>query len=177
MIPPALVRELAARFPLHPLSPHGPDHWARVTENGRRLAISTGAIVRVVDLFAVFHDAQRRSEGEDPGHGERGAEMAALLRGSFFEAADAEFDLLQTACRLHTGGLVDADPTIQTCWDADRLDLMRVGIRPRPDRLCTVEARNPDLLAWADRRAYERVWPESIRLEWGLPPADGRSQR
>jgi len=25
---------------------------------------------------------------------------------------------------------VDADPTVQTCWDADRLDLGRVGIKP-----------------------------------------------
>jgi hypothetical protein len=29
------------------------------------------------------------------------------------------------------------DVTIQTCWDADRLDLGRVGIRPDPARMGT----------------------------------------
>ena len=46
-----------------------------------------------------------------------------------------------------------ADITVQTCWDADRLDLGRVGIIPRPDRLCTEEARDPVLLDIAYRRS------------------------
>lgn len=177
MIDARLVRRVLETFVLEPSSPHGPDHWARVAENGRRLAGATGADLHVVELFALFHDAQRRSEGRDPGHGDRGAELAGRLRGDGFDLPDRAFGLLQTACRLHTDGLIDADITIQTCWDADRLDLRRVGIRTRLERLCTSAARDPDLLAWADRRAYERVWPESIRREWGLPPADGRSSR
>jgi hypothetical protein len=39
----------------------------------------------------------------------------------------------------HSNGAVDADPTIQTCWDADRLDLGRVGIKP-PARYLSLEA-------------------------------------
>jgi uncharacterized protein len=30
----------------------------------------------------------------------------------------------------HSEGAVHADPTVQTCWDADRLDLGRVGVMP-----------------------------------------------
>jgi uncharacterized protein len=42
---------------------------------------------------------------------------------SRFAADDDRFDLLYTACDLHTDGLTDGDVTIQACWDADRLDL------------------------------------------------------
>ena len=35
------------------------------------------------------------------------------------------------ACRYHSVGRLDRDVTIQTCWDADRLDLGRVGITPK----------------------------------------------
>ena len=54
--------------------------------------------------------------------------------------------MLTYAVRHHSDGLIEADVTVQTCWDADRLDLGRVGIVPRPDRLCTAHARDPVLL-------------------------------
>jgi uncharacterized protein len=59
------------------------------------------------------------------------------------------------AVRHYSDGLTEADVTVQTCWDSDRLDLGRVGIVPRPERLCTVQARDPVLF----ERAYRRsVW-------------------
>lgn len=42
---------------------------------------------------------------------------------------------------LDTGGRGPADVTIRTCWDADRLDLPRVGMDTRIDWLCTAPAR------------------------------------
>jgi uncharacterized protein len=42
---------------------------------------------------------------------------------------------------------------VQTCWDADRLDLGRVGKRPDPRRLCTPAARDRDVIEWAYRRS------------------------
>jgi uncharacterized protein len=147
---------------------HGLAHWGRVLENGLRLAPDTGANVEVVTLFALFHDARRFSDGTDPGHGLRGAELARTLRGVHFEMTDADFDLLHTACALHTDGLTEADPTVQTCWDADRLDLGRVGITPHPRRLCTKAAKHPDVIAWANRRARQDTVPEVVRefLGW-----------
>ena len=52
---------------------------------------------------------------------------------------------------MHTEGYLDGDITVQTCWDADRLDLGRVGIVPQPEKLCTEGARDPDLFKWAVR--------------------------
>jgi uncharacterized protein len=37
---------------------HGVAHWARVLENGLRLAEETGANVEVVQLFALLHDSR-----------------------------------------------------------------------------------------------------------------------
>ncbi len=65
-----------------------------------------------------------------------------------------------------------ADLTIQTCWDADRLDLGRVGIVVRPARLCTAAARDAKLIAWANRRGYEGYIPPLVLDAWGLDPTD-----
>ena len=61
--------------------------------------------------------------------------------------------LLVEACRYHSDGIVDAHPTIQACWDADRLDLGRVGIRPDPRFLCTGYARRPEVIEAAYSRS------------------------
>ena len=63
-----------------------------------------------------------------------------------------ELRLLELACREHSSGRIHADVTVQTCWDADRLDLGRVGIKPNPAYLCTEEAREPKIIA----AAYDR---------------------
>lgn len=83
-------------------STHGVSHWARVLENGLRLAKETGASIEVVQLFAVFRDSRRVNEGVDDGHGKRGAELAAAFRGDWFNLPNADFDLLYAACAGNT---------------------------------------------------------------------------
>ena len=121
-------------------SVHGPDHWRRVERNACILATRTGANVSVVRLFALFHDSRRVNDGHDPEHGKRGAEFAARVRGRWFDLPDDEFGLLHHACVWHTDGDRHEDPTIGTCWDADRLDLGRVGIMPEAAYMSTAFA-------------------------------------
>jgi uncharacterized protein len=137
-----------------------------VLENGLRLAEATGASPEVVTLFALFHDSRRVNECTDPEHGRRGADFAASLRGRLFQLTDQEFQLFYDACCLHTDGLTDGDIALQTCWDADRLDLFRIGVTPRPDRLCTDEARRPEIIAWACHRAQRDHVPDCVRHFW-----------
>jgi uncharacterized protein len=118
-------------------SVHGPDHWRRVERNGLLLASRTGADVAVVRLFALFHDSRRENDGWDDGHGARGAEYAKILRGTAFDLTDDRFGMLHYACVWHTEGEHHDDPTIATCWDADRLDLGRVGVIPDPQYMST----------------------------------------
>lgn len=111
---------------------HGPTHWARVERNGLYLAPSVGANERVVALFAYLHDCRRRNDGIDPGHGPRAGRYAMSIRKTLSVMTDSEVRILVEACDGHTRRRKTNDPTIAVCWDADRLDLPRVGIRPRP---------------------------------------------
>jgi uncharacterized protein len=148
-----LVRQLRSEFPLEWRGIHGAMHWARVRVNGLLLAEVTGANPKVVKLFAFLHDARREHDGADRRHGERAARLARELNGRLFSLAAAELDLLEWACRDHSAGILDAETTVQTCWDADRLDLGRVGIRPDPERLCTERARERSVIDAAFRRS------------------------
>ena len=145
---------------------HGVGHWARVLDTGLRLASVTGADPEVVSLFALFHDACRANDGIDPDHGARGAGLAASLLRAHFVGRPGQLRLLVRACCGHTDGTVEDDHTVATCWDADRLDLLRVGIRPSPHRLCTEAARDPATLAWANDRARRDHVPGFARDGW-----------
>jgi uncharacterized protein len=118
-------------------SVHGPAHWRRVERNGLFIAKRSGAVEEIVRLFAVFHDSRREHDGEDKSHGARGAAYAASLRGVLFQLSDRHFELLDFACKWHAHGWLSEDATIGTCWDADRLDLGRVGIKPRASYMST----------------------------------------
>lgn len=163
-----LVHHILEDYALPWNGTHGVGHWARVLENGLRLAEATGAKIGIVQLFAVFHDARRINEAWDDGHGLRGAELAAQLRGTLFSLPDDDFELLQFACAHHTEGLTEGDVTVQTCWDADRLDLGRVGMTLEPRKLCTAAAKTPKMLKWADGRAAFEVVPERVKADWGI---------
>jgi uncharacterized protein len=134
-------------------------------ENGLRVVETNGADREVVALFALFHDSGRVNESLNDGHGLRGGELAQSLRGTLIHLDDGRFDLLFQACRLHADGLTDGNPTLQACWDADRLDLARFGIMPRPDRLCTDTARK--LLVWTSARSVGNYAPTGVLASWG----------
>jgi uncharacterized protein len=137
----ALWENVSGQFLLGELSEHGPSHWKRVEQNGLYLAQFSSARVDVIRLFAVFHDSRRENELDDPGHGVRGAKLAGTLREVLFQIDDVGFDLLTEACSIHTKGPLNAEPTIGSCLDADRLDLPRVGIRPKPEFMSTSAGR------------------------------------
>lgn len=153
-----LLQLLNMRFRLRVRSPHGPSHWMRVRRNGLTLAPLTGANPKVVELFALFHDSCRLRENNDPDHGPRAAALAReLFRRRQLPIERQELDLLVAACEGHTHRRTHEDPTIATCWDADRLDLPRVGIRVAPHRLCTEQARRPDIILTAQQRALDWI--------------------
>jgi uncharacterized protein len=121
---------------------HGLEHWQRVQDNGLRLARLYQADQTVVILFALLHDSRRHNDGFDPGHGPRAAELAQQLHRQGLLPIDAEqLKQLAQACRHHTDTTFSDDLTIACCWDADRLDLTRVGIQPNPKYLNTPEAK------------------------------------
>lgn len=171
MLTQALIHAIIAQHRLKGThSIHYIDHWARVLENGRRLASTNNARLDVVELFAVFHDSGRVSDGSDHEHGTKSALIAASMRGRLFEIDQAGMTLLDLACRMHSHGQTQADVSIQTCWDSDRLDLLRAGIYPAARHLCTPAARDPAMIDWASKRALSQIRPLEIYAEWGIEP-------
>lgn len=155
-----LVRVVLEDYALDPQGLHGVVHWARVFENGCRLADEMKVDRTVITLFAAFHDSRRVNEGHDPEHGLRGAVLAAQFRGRLFEINDSDFERFQFACTWHTSRTHHDDPVIQCCWDADRLDLGRVGLVPDRRFLNTSAAKQKDILDWAyGRGAMDFVPP------------------
>ena len=118
---------------------HGIDHWDRVARNGESLNIP-GADMDVVLSFAYLHDVERDNDAYDEEHGPRAAELIDQIRDSLLSFIDdQQIGLLKEACKLHTTCHRTGNPTIDTCFDSDRLDLPRASIMPDPDKMATKE--------------------------------------
>jgi uncharacterized protein len=121
-----------------PGSDHGHEHWRRVERHALELARKTGANQKFVRLFAVLHDCCRQNETDDPQHGQRAADLADTLRGKYFDIDDGSMQNLRYALIHHDRGeTCRTNVDIGTCWDADRLDLIRVDILPLPSFFST----------------------------------------
>ncbi|MBS2038292.1 hypothetical protein JST97_25130 [bacterium] len=133
---------------------HGARHWRRVDRFGQLLALHTGADVEVVRRFALFHDSQRYNDEKDPGHGQRAAHRARQFCAD--ELTTEQMQLLHLACLGHERGITTDDPTVGTCWDADRLDIDRQGKLPWLSLMstplgCKIAEMSPqDRLFWAN---------------------------
>ena len=130
-----LLKQIQKECPIWRSRCHGITHWERVEKNGLLLAEITGADRKVVSYFAYLHDCQRCNEFDDPQHGPRAANFA-LKHRSLVDLNDEQFDLLLRACSGHTfampHGKAGSNTTLAACWDADRLDIDRVGIEIDP---------------------------------------------
>ena len=121
---------------------HGPSHWARVRHHALTIGQATGADLLVVELFSFLNDSNRLNEDEDTEHGFRAASFATQLNGRYFQLDSFQLDVLCLAMMHHSDGAVDVDPAIQTCWDADRLDLGRMGIKPAAKYLSPIASQH-----------------------------------
>ena len=118
---------------------HGIEHWDRVARNGELLNVPE-ADMKVVLSFAYLHDVERDNDGYDEEHGPKAAELIDEIRDSLLAFLDdKQIGLLKEACAKHTTCHRTGNPTIDACFDSDRLDLTRVGIIPDPDRMATKE--------------------------------------
>ncbi len=125
---------------------HGLDHWFRVWKNAQLLSDREPDVdLEVVALYALFHDSMRKNDYDDPTHGLHGYKLWERFcrmhdPGRYFTLRQRE--LFFEACIEHTQGLLSTNPTIAVCWDADRLDLHRIGIWPDAQYMSTHVARS-----------------------------------
>lgn len=155
-----------SRTKVQPGSIHGPIHWRRVARLGMRMARLEGADLLVVALFAGCHDVERVHDGKDMKHGPRAAARVQAELAPRLGLDAGQLDDLVLAIQSHTEGQVTDNATVGCCWDADRLDLVRIGFRVDPARLSTAAARTQEM-----QNAAARLWARDKRLRRraGLP--------
>ena len=136
------LREYAIKHSkLGDYSVHGISHWDRVARNADAL-MTSDIDALVVKAFAYIHDVERINESDDWQHGSRAALLVDEIRSSeLVFLNNQEIEQLKEACRLHTLRHRTDDSTVNACFDADRLDLGRVGITPNPDKMATIQGR------------------------------------
>ena len=142
---------------------HGPRHWRAVARVGAELARRTpGVDAEVVLLFAYSHDTQRWHDGHDPDHGRRAAAaVRELAEAGVLDLDPERLGLLCRACAGHADGLTSPEPTVGACWDADRLNLWRVGLAPARAMLSTAAARSAEVHDWSRGvHAQDISWEE-----------------
>lgn len=155
-----IVTEAVVFSPLVESDLHGWMHWLSVYRNAVVIAEvaklhTFGALdeemspdldlTAVAILFALFHDCRRHDEGPDETHGAFGAAaLLSLVTRGVLPLLTEEVEAAAFACMAHT--IVQnpsGDPAWKAmpddvqraagmCLDADRLDLIRLGITPNP---------------------------------------------
>jgi uncharacterized protein len=124
---------------------HGETHWLGVMAAAVRLVErGSRADAAVLLTFCLLHDCQRRSEGLDPEHGKRAADLADELHTGnpvILRLDSGQRAALRRALIDHDRGMISDDPTIGACWDADRLTLTRLGVTVNPRLLSTPQGR------------------------------------
>ncbi len=162
-----LLPEILSQFALDPNGLHGLPHWARVLENALCLARETDVNPEILELFAILHDSRRISDGEDRDHGLRSGDFALHCRDQGCVLNDEDFLRLHMAIVGHTKCCSDpGDETIRICWDAERLDLPRLGLTPRANTMHTEAAQNPALVEWAGKRSRHGHVPKLVETRW-----------
>lgn len=135
----ALKKFAAERWQLDNV--HGMPHWRRVERNGELLA-TPECDLTVIRCFAYLHDSCRRDNETDYYHGPRAALFIDTIKDSYLKGlTEQQIALLKEAVAKHTSDPRTGNPTVDACFDADRLDLVRVGIRPNPSKMASEKGK------------------------------------
>lgn len=139
-----LINKILSRYNLPLKGLHGCAHWMRVLINGYLIAeYNPGGNIDmlVVEMFALLHDSRRETEDHCIKHSMQASKFVHFLKeeGHLKQLKEGQFWTLNSAIERHTFGSTSTseEETIAACWDADRLDLWRVGVCPISDYMST----------------------------------------
>ncbi len=180
------VRPLQEKFPkllrLTMGMTHGVDHWCRVGMYGLTIAdalkkqgrVSTpclepdGALTDAVLYAAFFHDCARRTEGVESCHGRAGEEVWRDYAKLQSLSPDIRESVSQALLFHVDHPAIDAaanEITISLC-NADRLDRIRFGEQPAPQRMYD-DGVWPELCPY-NRRLFTDIKIPRVKKALGL---------
>lgn len=156
VIPINVINHLLNNLKTDIESIHGINHWLRVLANTVIIHDNLTLDMDVAIAFAFLHDAFRANDFDDIEHGAR-VEIWFNTKNKFNKAVNLtnrQKEVLFFACKWHSHGKTIKYfeninhnfsqfeiNTIISCWDADRLDLARVGVYPDEKYLSTEVAK------------------------------------
>ena len=119
---------------------HGLNHVKRVVENAKTIAKNECPNhYDDIVMGAYLHDIGRVNDNGGNEHALQGFEISKQLLAKYWPHLDHRKIL--TAIKEHADSLITDDPLIGSIWDADRLDLTRLGIKINPELLSTKTAK------------------------------------
>jgi uncharacterized protein len=164
---------------------HGPAHWARVHRFANALLNREhvpGDAQTCILLFAWLHDLAREDDEGTRTHAVDGAAQLDRILPAIGEPLSGDQrEILRGAIHYHSDGMVAREAvvaglfdrvgwppelvilTIGCCWDADRLDLPRVGITPDPALMSTSSWRDVQVLS-ARIHHVDLAKPDGVRF-------------
>lgn len=151
---------------------HGWRHWMETAWLGLQLARQTpGVDSGLVFLFGLLHDCKRSNDSDDLQHGPQAATFLGWLEKEYdcVRLSTAQHATLTLALRQHSEGLTSADLTIGACWDADRLGLWRIDVRPNKAYLSLPYSRSNAFISMARAAmlaplSFQELYNEYARL-------------
>ncbi len=118
---------------------HGVSHLRRVAILSGRLANAVGEDVESAVVMGFLHDCARRNDKNDIEHARDSEVLARGLVERFYPHLDV--DRICEAIAGHADGEVTSDPFTGCLWDADRMELKRIGRTIDLDLLSTKVAK------------------------------------
>lgn len=119
---------------------HGFSHLRRVAWTAGRLAVMSGANVESCIVAGFLHDCARTNDGDGSGHARDSAILAdSILKSHFPHLNRAE---ICECIAEHADGKTTSHLLTGCVWDADRLDLVRLGLNVNPELMSTQYARS-----------------------------------
>ena len=137
---------------------HGPAHWRCIFRIAGLICAATPKADPIVcAYFSALHDTQRLSNGTDPEHGRRAAQVVRGL-GPRLGLTAKQMSVLVEAIRDHADGRTTKHRTVGACWDADRLTPLACRNRSGP-AAPVKPGRNPQLRSLESARRPDGVGP------------------
>ena len=138
------------------LEVHGMGHLRRVSSTAGRMAAILDEDIESAVVGGFLHDCARTDDGGGTSHAHSSAQLAKDIMITCYPHLD-----IARLCRgiaQHADGMITDDPLIGCVWDADRLDLSRLGIEVDLDLLSTFVARRLVMLQRSVWSAVSRLW-------------------
>lgn len=144
----SLLEEIKENFKIDFYGDHGIYHWYFVYKNTQLLSQYYNIETNIFMLFSILHDSKRIDEFNDKNHSKRAAlYVQTLYENGRLKLSELDLQRLIFACENHTK-IVDIesdllkDLVVQVCLDSDKLDLTRVGIKPKAKYMLTSYAKS-----------------------------------